>query len=214
MKNCSKFSIIIIILIISACSQKKDTANEDVKLIEKGTDIAELVQQNVKEAIEMDSLRKQLGEHSIIDFSVLQKFFPKSIDGFISEEPTGEMVDFAGEKYSTAAVHYVKNGDGDYIDIKIMDLNKAIGTYTSSVGLWAMGYSPDEKENTNEIFKTNLKNSLCYKRFDKLSKEATLYCGIDYRFLVEIVATNQVNTKLVQEVFDLMKFEELVPSGK
>ncbi len=214
MKNCSKFSIIIIILIISACSQKKDTANEEVKLIEKGTDIAELVQQNVKEAIEMDSIRKQLGDNSIIDFSVLQKYFPKDIVGYNTEQPTGEFVDFAGEKYSTASVHYVKNGDGDYIDIKIMDLNKAIGTYTSSVGLWAMGYSPDEKENTDEISKPTLKNSICYKRYDKLSKEAALYCGIDYRFLVEIVATNQMNTKLVQEVFDLMKLEELVPSGK
>jgi len=214
MKNCTTITLIIILLISASCSQKKDTANEEVKLIEKGTDVAELVQQNVKEAIEMDSARKQLGENSIIDFSVLQKYFPKDIVGYIPEQPTGEMVDFAGEKYSTAAIHYVKNGDGDYIDIKIMDLNKAIGTYTSSIGLWAMGYSPNKKENTDEIFKPTLKNSICYKRYDKLTKEAALYCGIDYRFLVEIVATNQMNTKLVQEVFDLMKLEELVPSGK
>ncbi len=119
----------------------------------------------------MDSLRKQIGENSIIHYSVLQKCFPESIVGYISEEPTGEMVDFAGEMYSSAAIHFVKNGQEDCIDLKIMDLNKAINTYTSSVGLWAMGYYPNNEENSNEIIKSNLKNTICYKSFDKLSKK-------------------------------------------
>ena len=128
------------------------------------------------------------------------------------EEPTGEMVDFAGEMYSSASIHFVKDGQEDCIELKIMDLNKAVATYTSSVGLWAMGYYPDNKDNTNEIIKSNLKNTICYKRFDKLSKEASVYCGIDYRFLVEIVATNQPNTNLVQEVFNLMNLKMLLPN--
>jgi len=212
MRNFTILSLIIVLLFLTACSKNKENVDESIELIEKESDFTLMVQQNVKEAIEMDSLRKQIGENSIIHYSVLQKCFPESIVGYISEEPTGEMVDFAGEMYSSTAIHFVKNGQEDCIDLKIMDLNKAINTYTSSVGLWAMGYYPNNEENSNEIIKSNLKNTICYKSFDKLSKEASVYCGIDHRFLVEILATNQNNTKLVQEVLELMNLEMLLPN--
>ena len=83
MRNFNILSLIILLLILSACSKKKENLDESVELIEKESDFAVMVQQNVKEAIEMDSLRKQVGENSIIHYCFYKNAF-RNYCGYIS----------------------------------------------------------------------------------------------------------------------------------
>lgn len=213
MKKCALLYLPIFILSFFACSQKKEEAKEAELLAVHEGDAIQLVQQNIAKAFELDSLRKVEGTINVLDYAVLQKCFPKEIIGYVAQEPLGEMVDFAGEKYSDASVRFTRNGQNEYLDIRIMDLLNSVNVYASSIGLWLIGEADEELEKNFQIFEIPSNKSICYKRFDKLAKEAVLYCGLGYRFLIEILATNQINTDLVQEVYGLLEFDKLGIKG-
>ena len=201
MKKCALLYLPIFILSFFACSQKKEEAKEAELLAVHESDAIQLIQQNIAKAFELDSLRKIGDSSNILDYTVLQECFPKEIMGYVAQESLGEMVDFAG------------SGQKEYLDIRIMNLLNSVNVYASSIGLWLIGEADEELEKNFQIFEIPSNKSICYKRYDKLAKEAVLYCGLGYRFLIEILATNQINTDLVQEVYGLLEFDKLGVKG-
>jgi len=161
-----------------------------------------------KNAEKMQKNMEDKKDAKAIHYEELIKYLPESINGYeLVGEPKGASMDMSGMSYSSAEVRY-KNGNGDHINISLLDYNAAYSMYSMATAMWASGFKIDTSEEIAQSlnFSDNVNG---WESFKKKSNKATIILGLGDRFLLTIEGDNQKNTANLKDIAKSMKIEEL-----
>ena len=143
-----------------------------------------------------------------IHYKDLEKFLPKSIEGYNMEAPEGTALKMAGFSVSSATAEYTM-ANGGYIRVSILDYNAAPSVFKTQTAMWGKGITIDSSDEYAKSF--NLNNSLNgWESFEKINKKAIVVVGIGNRILITIEANNQSDAEKAKDILAFMNLKSLL----
>lgn len=204
--------LVIMALLIASCGGGNDEAEEEEIDIEKNPlgallKMGEKMGKQMKESEKKAKEREAKGDVLAMEYDVLQKYLPSSLEGYTAGEPDGATINMQGMSYSSASIDFTKD-NGDFVKVLLLDYNAAFGLYNVATSMWAMGISintPEEKASGIEI-----ENGIAgWQSFKKKQNTATIVLGIGQRFMLTIEANNQEDTDFVKDIAKSLDLDDL-----
>jgi hypothetical protein len=151
-------------------------------------------------------LKPSQGEEPI-HFKDLEKFLPKTIEGYTMEDPEGEALDISGFNVSRANAEYTSS-NGDYIHVSILDYNASPSLYNDRTAMWDQGITIDSDDEYAKSF--DLNNELSgWETFEKVNNKAKVEVGVGNRLLISVEANNQLDAEKSKDIISLMNLKSL-----
>jgi len=142
-----------------------------------------------------------------IHYKDLEKFLPKSIEGYEKEDPEGTTLNMAGFSVSSAMAEYTSLNK-DYVRVSILDYNAAPSLYKSSTAMWGKGITIDSEDEYSKSFSLNGLNG--WESFEKINKKANVIVGIGNRLLITIEANNQLDAEKSKDILAFMNLKSML----
>ncbi len=142
-----------------------------------------------------------------IHYKDLEKFLPKSIEGYEKEDPEGTTLNMAGFSVSSAMAEYTSLNK-DYVRVSILDYNAAPSLYKSSTAMWGKGITIDSEDEYSKSFSLNGLNG--WESFEKINKKANVVVGIGNRLLITIEANNQLDAEKSKDILAFMNLKSML----
>ena len=142
-----------------------------------------------------------------IHYKNLEKFLPKSIEGYEKEDPEGTTLNMAGFSVSSAMAEYTSLNK-DYVRVSILDYNAAPSLYKSSTAMWGKGITIDSEDEYSKSFSLNGLNG--WESFEKINKKANVVVGIGNRLLITIEANNQLDAEKSKDILAFMNLKSML----
>jgi len=137
----------------------------------------------------------------------LEKFLPKSIEGYDMEDPEGTVLNMQGFSVMSATAEYTR-ADEDYIRVSILDYNAAPSVYKTETANWGNGMTTDSDDLYAKSFSLN--NELKgWESFEKIYKKARVDVGIGNRLIISVEANNQLDAEKSKDIISLMNLKNL-----
>lgn len=155
-----------------------------------------------------ENIANQAEDTEVLPSEELIKYFPPSIDGYTSGEPTGDTLKINDANYSSAKIDYSNNNN--HITISLLDYKAVFEKCSMSPDMGDSDMKVDTEEELSQIVSLG-ENIRGWETYQKKSNTASLMVGIKNRFLLTIDATNQKNTEFLKEIaqsIDLKKLAE------
>tara|TARA_B110000285_G_scaffold124937_1_gene140974 strand:+ start:157 stop:759 length:603 start_codon:yes stop_codon:yes gene_type:complete len=143
-----------------------------------------------------------------IDCKDLEKFLPKSIEGYNMEAPEGTTLNMEGFSVSSATAEY-KSVNGGYIRISILDYNAAPSLYKTSTAMWGKGITIDSDDTYAKSFSFN-NEVRGWESFEKINNKASVTAGIGNRLLITIEANNQSDAEKSKDILSLINLKSII----
>ena len=138
----------------------------------------------------------------------LEKFLPKSIEGYDMEDPEGTVLNMQGFSVMSATAEYTR-ADEDYIRVSILDYNAAPSVYKTQTAMWGKGITIDSDDEYAKSFSFN-NDVKGWESFEKINKKANVVLGIGNRLLISVEANNQLDAEKSKDVLALVNLKSLV----
>lgn len=208
------FSLIITLFafILISCGEKAKEIKDAVELAQKAPEMAKNMQ-NAQDAakIRWDE-RKKKGDTLALPYKKLDEFIPASINGYKSEDPSGQNMNMQGLSYAESSRRYTKegtNGVNEDIEIKIVDYNATYDMFAAAFFWMSTNFSREDANGYERTIDIGVKDVPGFEKFNKSSKTAELTFAVGYRFILTIRVENQANTDFAKSIAKTMKLAEM-----
>lgn len=206
MKNLIITLFVFSFMLISCGKEAEDTKNA-MEALKNLSAAGEKIEDSQKRAEEKLAERKAKGDTLAMHFSELQKYLPESIDGYKSETPEGETVNFGGFSLSTAKKVFT-NGNQS-IKIELFDYNANLGQYSLMTAWTTMKISRENANGYERSFNTGIKDVVGYEKYEKQNKRVEILYGLGYRFYLTIEGENIENPDVLKSITNKIDMKKL-----
>ncbi len=193
---------------LSSCGEKAQEMKDAMDAVKNLSENADEMQKKNADVSKRREERKAKGDTLAIHYKELQAFLPASINGYTSEEPSGESINMAGASYSTAKRRYTSANGGE-VEVEILDYNQNPGLYELVTAMWAMGFSTDNDNESTKTFDPKLPYSAGIEHLYKKDKRSELTYAIGGRFVINVKANNQTSNDFTKSVANSMRLNDL-----
>ncbi|WAC11606.1 hypothetical protein [Dyadobacter pollutisoli] len=171
-------------LLFSSCGSKQEDKGQEEEKAEEAKGPIDALQAFADKAKEMGN--REAVEP--IDFRKLKELLPEKLGSLSRTEATGEKSGAMGFTVSTAEGKY-SGGDGESIDIEIIDTGGIAGVSTMTLAAWSIA-EIDKETATGYEKTTKLEGYKSFEKYDNQNKSGELNVLVADRYLVNVDGNN------------------------